>query len=142
MNVVESKNQPSFQFRGGSEEDGLKTNHQQARLRTSLMNELCSDPNWDPPVELCFRAKTNRTLKVLRLPESVRISLNYSTSGSYDYECFMRYLNRWIPQWTPERAAAHDWRLYFLDDFRVHNMKVVTQFFWDSVGDAYFCNSP
>ena len=30
------------------------------------------------------------------------------------------FLSRWLPEWTDERAVAHDWRVLYLDAFAAH----------------------
>ena len=40
--------------------------------------------------------------------------------GSYREEHVIKFLSRWLPAWTAERAAARDWRLLYLDAFAAH----------------------
>jgi hypothetical protein len=109
----------------------IKSNIAKSRSRASISNMATDDPDFDSPVELLFKLMTDRCVKVLRLPEHVRCSLGFSESGSYDCEAFMTYLRKWLPLWTPERAADCDYRIFLLDDYRVHNMECVRQLLWE-----------
>ena len=109
----------------------LKSDVAKSRTRVSLNNHLCDDVDFEAPVEVCFKLKTSRCLKALRLPDSARASVRNSPSGSYDEDTFMAYLDQWIPAWSPSRAAAKDYRIMFLDDYKVHNMECVRQLLWD-----------
>ena len=103
---------------------------QQARTRSSLWTMVSDDPDEIRGVEICFKLKTDRCLNQIVIPPGVPISLNNSKSGSYDLETTLRYMDRWIPQWTDARAAIHDYRLIHLDDFAVHNMEIIKDFLW------------
>ena len=89
------------------------------------------DASFDVPVEILFKVRTDRTTKGLRIPDNVRGSVGFSPSGSYDEGAFLKYLSIVIPLWTPERAAACDYRIILLDDYRVHNMESVRLFLFD-----------
>jgi hypothetical protein len=110
---------------------GLKSNVAASRSRTSISNMATDDPDFEPFVEQCFKLGTDRCVKALRVPEGVRMSLTHSESGSYDAETFMNYLRRWLPLWTAERAADADYRIFLLDDYRVHNMPCVREILWE-----------
>ena len=131
INEAESKSQPTLATIGKYIDTGIKTDYGQSRDRLSLWTEVSNDPAYDPPLELCFKVKTDRTLKDLVVPPDVTMTLEHSKSGSYNYPTSMRYLNRHIPVWTAERAEDHDYRILFLDDYRVHNMKEVFDFCWE-----------
>lgn len=131
INETESKNSGTLAFEGqDADTGGLKTNHGQSRERVSLFTDMSNDPSWDPPLELCFKLKTGRRLRGLVLPPEVQMTLANSKSGSYNYEACMVYLDRHVPKWTEERAKSHDYRLMFLDDYAVHNMKDVFDLLW------------
>ena len=40
------------------------------------------------------------------------------------------YLRRHLPEWSAERAKAHDYRIMFLDAFEVHKCQEVTDLCW------------
>lgn len=130
MNEAESKDSDTFAFTGETDPPGIKTNHGQSRQRFSCMNVMTNDPAYDPPIQVCFKLKTGRCLQALRIPPNVVMSLEHSKSGSYNYETMMAYLKKHVPEWTPERAEADDYRLFYLDDYAVHNMQEVTDFLW------------
>lgn len=89
------------------------------------------DPSFDVPVEILFKVRTDRTTKGLTIPDNVPGFVGFSPSGSYDEEAFMKYLAKVLPLWTPERAAACDYRIILLDDYRVHNMESVRVFLFE-----------
>lgn len=109
----------------------LKTDVSASRNRVSLNNHGSDDPFFEAPVEACFKLKTDRCLRALRLPDNVQMSVRNSESGSYDEEAFLAYLDRWIPLWTPEREANSDYRIMYLDDYSVHNMESVRRLLWE-----------
>lgn len=109
----------------------LKSNVAKSRSRLSLCNQLDDDADWEAPTEVCFKLKTDRVVKGLEISEGARVSLSQSASGSYDEATFLRYLRKWIPEWTPERAADRDYRFMYLDDYRVHNMESVRLCLWE-----------
>ena len=118
-NEAESRNAPSLGFVADPYLP-LKTNHSQSRARLTVNTHGCNDPSFDEPVEVLYRLKTDRCLKGLRLPENVRMSFAHAEKGSYKQIQLVEYLRRWLPPWTPEREAARDYRVMFLDDFAVH----------------------
>ena len=123
-NETESKKQPTLALQG-SHVVKLKTNHAQSRKRMSLNTMVQDDPYSQPPIELTFKVKTDRTLKGLKIPVGVKMSLNYTESGSYNEVAFLRYLERWLPAWSEAREADCDWRILFLDDYTVHKTEAV-----------------
>ena len=98
----------------GDEPVELKTNHGQSRSRLSLMTMVSyNDPMEEPPIEMLFKLKTNRRLVGLALPDHVRMSLQHSPSGSYREEHVLRYLQRWLPDWSADREKRRDYRINF-----------------------------
>ena len=108
----------------------LKSNMAASRTRISLNNMGTDDPDFPTPVEVTWKLRTSRYTDKLKLPEGVNISVRFSGSGSYDADTFIAYLEQWIPKWDAEREGKRDYRLMFLDDYRVHNMEKVKQFLW------------
>ena len=108
----------------------VKSNVAASRSRSSILNSGSDDAAFEPFVELLFKLRTNRTIKLLAIPDGVKMSLSQSDSGSYNEEAFLDYLRRWLPEWTEERAKQFDYRIFLLDDFRVHNMESVKQLLW------------
>jgi hypothetical protein len=129
INEPESVNAPTLAFEG-IEDSGIKTNHGQSRKRMSLMTLVTNDPGYAPPLEMCFKLKTGRCLMGLVLPTDIKLTLAHSKSGSYNYETMMAYLDKHLPLWTEERAAINDYRVFFLDDYAVHNMKDISDLCW------------
>jgi len=130
LNEAESKNCGSFAFAGDDQDAALKTHHAQSRSRVSAWTLVTNDPACNPWLGICFKLKTDRCLKKLVLPPGSKIVLDHSKSGSYDYNACMSYLKRTLPAWTDERRAIFDYRIYMLDDYRVHNMKEVKDLCW------------
>ena len=130
LNESESVNACTMNFEGC--EDGIKTNHGQSRIRVSLWTSMGDDP--DPanlePLQICYKLKTDRNIKKIQVPAGGQITCTYSPSGSYNYDATMRYLKQHVPVWTPEREAKKDYRIMYLDDFRVHKMPEVKNFLW------------
>ena len=108
LNEGESKNLGTAALKG--KPVAVKTNHAQSRARSSLCNRMSNDPQFQPPVEICFKLKTGRCLKDLKRPEGVLMYFTHSASGSYDLACFVNYLRRVLPEWTPERERTRDYR--------------------------------
>ena len=119
----------------GEEDIPLKTNTSasRSRLTANTMVVYPAPPSdvpgesWAPPVEILFKLKTDRRVKVLRLPPGVSMSLTHSASGSYNEEAFLNYLRRHLPELTPQRISDCDFRILALDAFEVHKMDSVRQ---------------
>jgi hypothetical protein len=130
LNEAESKDCGTLSFAGADEEAALKTNHQQSRSRVSIWTSVGNDPGYLPGLGMCLKLKTDRNLKKLVIPEAVTMFLDHSRSGSYDYAATIRFLKSSLPPWTPQRSETFDYRLQFLDDYRVHNMQEVFDLCW------------
>jgi hypothetical protein len=59
------------------------------------------------------------------------VSFQFADKGSYRQEHIIQYLDRWLEEWTPERRAAGDWRILYMDVARSHVSEGVTQFAHD-----------
>ena len=79
MNAPESKDVATWDIKGTFAGMGVKTNNQQAKVRVSAFTESNNDPLCEPPIELCFKLKTDRCLQGLRLPEGLKMSLTQET---------------------------------------------------------------
>ena len=113
----------------------LKENHAATRERCSLMTMVTSDRRAasspaNIPIELMFKAKSSRRIRALQPPDDLRFSLAWAEKGSYRQPHILEFLNRWLPPWTPERAAAADYRVLFLDVAGSHVSAEVTDFAW------------
>jgi len=82
-------------------------------------------------VELLVKAKTNRRIRGLVPPEHCNVSFQFAEKGSYRQEHIIQYLDRWLAEWTPERRAAGDWRILYMDVAKSHVSEGVTQFAHD-----------
>ncbi len=107
----------------------LKENHAQTRARFTVMTAVVSDARLlprrggAPPIEILFKGKTARILRDLAAPPSLPladVSLAFADRGSHRLEHVLAYCLRWLEPWTPERAAANDWRILMLDAYRPH----------------------
>jgi hypothetical protein len=114
----------------------LKTNVSASRSRLTC-NTMVTHPKppspapgipYVDPVEILFKLKTDRCIKGLRIPGDVPMSVWYSESGSYNEEAFLNYLQRHLPELTPERIADGDYRVLALDAFEVHKTAKVIAF--------------
>ena len=47
-------------------------------------------------------------------------SFQMAPKGSYREEHVIKFLSRWLPEWTDERASANEWRLLYLDSYSAH----------------------
>ena len=131
LNEAESVNTNTLNFQGCHDDNGIRTNNGQSRTRISLFTMVMDHPSEDRPLEICYKLKTDLRTKDLKIPVDSPITVTNSPSGSYNYEATMKYLDRHIPKWTQARAETHDYRIFLLDDFRVHNMKEVKSFCWN-----------
>ena len=89
----------------------LKSDIAGGKSRYSADTHMSNDPLFESPLEQCFKLKTDRKVKNLIIPAGVRMSVVHSESGSYDQELFLKYLRRWIPEWTEERRKQRDIRI-------------------------------
>ena len=124
MNEGGSKNIGTLEV-AGAETVALKQNHAQTRERVSLMTSVSSCPavaasGASMPLELLFRAKSNKRTRSLTIPPGMRVSVQYCEKGSYRTANIMLYLQRWLDPWTELRAARKDWRILLLDVAKSH----------------------
>ena len=103
----------------------LKENHAATRERVSIMTCVTSDPAVAgmpglPPLELLFRAKSDKRVRSLVLPKNTNLSVQWAEKGSYREEHLLAYMNRWLEPWTPERLRAQDYRILMMDVARSH----------------------
>ena len=132
MNEGGHKNLPICEF-AGAELAVAKDNVAQTRERVSCMTTVSSakaEASASLPVALCFKGKTDRVLR--RLPKNLSETLIYqfSPKGSYRSEHVVEFLERALPEWTPERAAAKDWRILYLDAYAAHFAQEVVEAAW------------
>ena len=103
----------------------LKENHAATRERASIMTCVTSDPAAAgmprrPPLEILFRAKTDKRTRSLVLPKDTNVSVQWAEKGSYREEHILAYLKRWLEPMTPERLRAQDYRILMMDVARSH----------------------
>ena len=110
FNESESAGLGSLDWAGVSDTP-LKTDIAGGKSRYSADTHMSNDPMFEPPLEHCFKLKTDRVIKTLFVPAGVRMSVVNSASGSYDAELFLAYLRRWIPLWSDERRKQRDFRI-------------------------------
>ena len=75
-------------------------------------------------------AQSAAKLVSVDLPENVRISLDWSESGSYDRSRLFAYLDQWLEPWSDERASSRDYRILYLDVAAAHFGKDVEEYCW------------
>ena len=133
MNEGGHKNQPTCHFEG-AELAVAKDNIAQSRARVSVMTTVTSDmaeaQSSSLPVAICFKAKTDRILT--NLPKSLgkNVIFQFAPKGSYRVEHVVQFLQRALPAWTEERAAAKDWRILYLDAYAAHFAQEVVDCAW------------
>ena len=71
-----------------------------------------------------------KVLKQIRLPGDLQMTATVGPKGSYREEHVMDYLRRWLDEWTPEREAAGDWRILYMDCYRAHLSPELADFCW------------
>ena len=119
----------------GAPEVRLKQNHQATRERVSLMTCVTSCPEEarspaNMPLEILFKARSEKRTRKLAAPGDLRVSIAWAAKGSYRLDNILAYLRRWLPEWSPERAAAQDYRILMLDVAKSHCDPSVTDFAW------------
>lgn len=119
----------------GAPEVRLKQNHQATRERVSLMTSVTSNPEEakspaNMPLEILFKAASEKRTRTLKRPRNLKVSITWAVKGSYRLEHILAYLRRWLPEWTPERAAARDYRILMLDVAKSHCDPAVTDLAW------------
>ena len=130
-----SKNVGTLEI-AGAPEVRLKANHTATRERVSIMTwvtsnmQLATCPKC-PPVEVLFRAKTDRRNRTLTVQDSTSVSLAHAPNGSYREDNIIAFLKRWLDKWTPERAASNDYRILYVDAARSHMGDAVKKLAWD-----------
>ena len=133
MNEGGHKNQPTCHFEG-AELAVAKDNIAQSRARVSIMTTVTSDKAEAQssllPIGVCFRAKTEKILA--NLPKSLgkHVLFQVAPKGSYRVEHVVQFLQRALPAWTEERAAAKDWRILYLDAYAAHFAQDVVECAW------------
>jgi hypothetical protein len=113
----------------------LKQNHAATRERASLMTSVTSDPlaassPASMPLELLFKAQSEKRTRSLVVPADLRFSVSWSEKGSYRKDALLRYLQRTLPPWTEARAARNDYRILMMDVAASHVHPDVTDFCW------------
>ena len=119
----------------GAPEVRLKQNHQATRERVSLMTCVTSNPEEakspaNLPLEILFKAGSEKRTRNLKRPRNLKVSITWAVKGSYRLEHILAYLRRWLPEWTPARTAARDYRILMLDVAKSHCDPAVTNLAW------------
>jgi hypothetical protein len=79
-------------------------------------------------VELLCKAKSDKRIRNLELPADLNVSVQFAEKGSYRQDNILRYLGRWLEEWTPARQATNDWRILYLDMAKSHLVDDVEKF--------------
>ena len=112
----------------------LKENHAATRERVSIMTAVTSSPLDATaaalPIELLFKAKSQKRTSKLALPSGIRISVQWAEKGSYRQPNILRYLRQWLAPWTPEREASADYRILLMDVAASHVHDEVVDLAW------------
>lgn len=113
----------------------LKENHAATRERASVMTTVASCPlvASQPrllPIEVLFKAGSNKRTRGLVLRADRNVSVQWAEKGSYRNAHILRFLDRWLEPWTPEREAAQDYRILFMDVASSHISDEVVDFCW------------
>ena len=143
FNEAGSKNVRTLEI-AGAPEVKLKQNHAATRERASLMtcvssNKAATSAVSNPrrlPIEILIKAKSGRRIKAIKLPEDLNVSLQWAEKGSYRQEHIVRYLERWLDPWTPEREEQADYRILMLDVAKSHIGNRIEDTCWEH---GYIC---
>ena len=105
----------------------------QSRQRISAMTVVTSleeEASASLPLGLCFKGGSDAVLR--RLPKDLgkNYFFQFAPKGSYRVEQVLEFVNWALPEWTPEREAAHDYRLLFLDAYKAHFDQAVVDAAW------------
>ena len=119
----------------GAPEVRLKQNHQATRERLSLMTCVTSNPvearrPANLPLEILFKARSEKRTRNLKATPGLKVSIAWAAKGSYRLENILAYLRRWLPEWSPERAEARDYRILMLDVAKSHCDPADTDIAW------------
>ena len=121
MNEGGHKGMQTCEFEG-AELAVIKECITQTRQRVSLFTTVTSDAaeaSAELPIAMCFKGKSQRTLK--HLPKNLGNKIyQFAPKGSYRVEQVVEFLEKALPEWTAERAAAKDWRILYLDAYSAH----------------------
>lgn len=82
------------------------------------------------PVELLFRAKSDKRVRKLEVPKDLAFSVAWAEKGSYRQEHILAFLRRTLPEWTEARHASSDYGLLYMDVARSHVADEVVEFCW------------
>ena len=72
-----------------------------------------------PPIASCCKAQSKQMIAEIKLPSYTNVSMDWTTSGSYDRVHFQSYLEC-LDDWSEARAAEKDYRLLFVDVAAAH----------------------
>jgi len=114
----------------------LKENHAATRERVSLMTTVTSSPTdasaGSLPIELLFKARSNRRIQFLKSPTDLSLSFQWAIKGSYRQEHILKFLKRWLRPWTPAREASADYRVLMMDLAASHVSDEVVDAAWSA----------
>jgi len=133
VNEEGSKNVPTLDY-AGAEEVILKENHANTRERLTFMTYTSGNLariKRGLPTEVCFKlaGPGTRVLPGLTLPRGA-YSVRSSSSGSYQEAHVYLFLEFALEPATPERRAAHDWRMFYLDIYSGHLSLRIWEICW------------
>ena len=144
-NHVGNKNKATLAFGGRHTDCEIKENHSATRERMSFMTYTSNNEDHTArglPLELCFRLDGPGTKVLhgeaagLKLPPG-RFSVRVTNSGSYREEHVYLFLETHLEELTPERIAAKDWRILYLDLYAAH----LGRRLWDLCWSRYSATS-
>ena len=131
------KGQATLHFKG-SELAVSKEVVAQSRERVSLVTTVTSNVEEAAaaplPLGILFKGKTKKVLRrVLPLAASLgqHVVVQVAPKGSYRAEHVAEFLKAALPNWTPARAAARDWRILYLDAYKAHFAEEVVAAAWE-----------
>ena len=119
----------------------LRRNHSHTRERSTVMTSTTSDlakaehPS-QLPIEIMKKGCSGQTVKGIKLPEDMSVSLTWAPKASYRHDDILAYIKRWCEEWTEARAAANDYRIMMLDVARSHIGKDIVDELWSR---GYLC---
>jgi hypothetical protein len=149
LNEASSKNMPTLTSNAESS-FAIIDNFAQSRQRVSYMTATFSDldgaaefpspsmqanacSEHEPrlvPLELCFKADSDRLLRTLVAQDPSRFTTQVAPFGSYREGHVLTFLERHLPVWSKEREEKNDYRILGLDAYRAHQGQQVIDLAW------------
>ena len=98
-------------------------------MTTVVSNMVLARDASKMPVELLFRG-TERRIRNLKKPKDMAVTFACGPKGSRREDTIVQFIERHLPEWSEERAAAKDYRVLMLDVATSHCGDAVWEAAW------------